>query len=36
MIRISKDEWTRHGGLSNPNLCRRMRSGVWHYYRICR
>ena len=30
--RISKGTWARYGGLENPRLFRRMRSGVWTYW----
>lgn len=33
-MRISKDEFYRHGGLSNRNLYRKAnKRGAWRYYR---
>jgi hypothetical protein len=31
-LRVSKWEWYERGGLSNPALFRRMRSGAWQYF----
>lgn len=31
--RITKKEWASLGGLRNSDLCRRMVSGRWIYYR---
>ena len=33
-MRITKREWSALGGLRNPNLYRRMVSGVWCYYKL--
>ena len=32
--RIRKGTFIAHGGLSNPKLFRRMRGGIWTYWRI--
>jgi hypothetical protein len=32
--RLRKRDWYVQGGFSNPRLFRRMRGGVWHYYRL--
>lgn len=32
--RITKAEWQRLGGLSNPKLYRRMVGGKWQYYKL--
>lgn len=31
-MRITRKHFYAIGGFSNPDLFRRMRSGVWHYY----
>ena len=33
MTRITKQEWARDGGLSNPKLCRKWLGRSWGYYR---
>lgn len=33
-LRITKREWQALGGLANPRLYRRMRSGSWRYFMV--
>lgn len=32
--RITKEQWTKAGGLSNPKLTRVQRGGKWYYYQL--
>jgi len=34
IIRITKKEFYRAGGLSNPALFRKQKNGVWYYYKF--
>lgn len=33
-VRITKTEWRKLGGLSNPNLARTSYGGRWIYWRL--